>query len=143
MANHPCPRGLQARGKRTWRAVAKDRTLTPTELLLLEEGCRLADRLDRLHGLLEGDTAAWGWIRTYDGDDKPAELVMNGALAEARQHATVLRQILRSLADIEPAAGATPVGQGAKPAEQEDPASDVVDELSAARAARRAEAKAL
>lgn len=64
--------------------------------VLLEESCRIADRLDRLDALLAGDLDAW--VRVLDGrDGEGVELVIDSALGEARQQALALRQLLGSI----------------------------------------------
>jgi hypothetical protein len=132
------PEGLGQRGLRTWRQVlaVKGPGIGPGELLLLEETCRVADRLDRLAALLSGEESAWGFIRSYDGDERPAELIVNSALGEARQHATVLRQLVRALAA--PATQQVPGGAPAPdPASGEGSDDDGLGDLAAARERRR------
>jgi hypothetical protein len=76
----------------------------PAQEVLAEEACRLADRLDRLDGLLAGGTTAWAFLRP-DRDGDGVTLVVNSAMAEARQGALALRQVVESLG-LEPAAPA-------------------------------------
>jgi hypothetical protein len=64
-------------------------------LVLLEESCRIADRLDRLDALLIGDREAWARVVSDRGGD--CELVIDSALSEARQQATTLQRLLASL----------------------------------------------
>lgn len=65
-------------------------------LVLLEEACRIVDRLGKLDELLRGDADVWARVmhRTRTDD---YELVIDSALIEARQQASVLRQILGGL----------------------------------------------
>lgn len=64
--------------------------------VLIEEACRMVDRLDKLDGILSGDVDVWCRLihnlRTED-----YELKIDSALAEARQQVTELRQLLGSL----------------------------------------------
>lgn len=65
-------------------------------LVLLEEACRISDRLDKLDLLLRGDVESWATLvhdlRTHD-----YELKIDAALIEARQQASVLRQLMAAL----------------------------------------------
>ena len=63
--------------------------------MLLEEGCRIADRLDKLDGLLSGGADAWCRITEDRGGD--LVLSVDSALIEARQQAGVLRLLLAGL----------------------------------------------
>lgn len=63
---------------------------------LLEEACRIADRLDRLDALLRGKAEAWATV-VYDLPSGTFVLRIDSLLIEARQQANVLRQILASL----------------------------------------------
>lgn len=113
------PKGLGARGRRVWREVTQgSEAFSPGAALLLEEACRTADRLDRLDGILRGEEQEFARVklpRDWEiGDDGELVLVVNGALAEARQQANVLRQMLATLEIVKAQAG----GQ---PAEAKDP----------------------
>lgn len=63
--------------------------------MLLEEACRIADRLDRLDALLIGDRDSW--VRVVSDGNGEYELVIDSALTEARQQALALRQLLSSI----------------------------------------------
>lgn len=65
-------------------------------LVMLEEACRLADRLDRLDALLVGDTDVWFRL-VHNTRTEDYEIKVDAALVEARQQAAVLRQYLASL----------------------------------------------
>lgn len=114
--------------------AARKAGLLPGEYVLLEEACRMADRLDALAeavsdgGLLR--TVAAG-IPSPDGEGMIVEVrvIINGALAEARLTAQTLRQVLASLGQASMAA--TPASTG-------DPKGDPLDEIGRARAARLA-----
>lgn len=65
---------------------------------LITEACRIKDRLDKLNALLSGDIDRWSTlVELFEGS---AELVLqiNGAAVEARQSATVFRQMLAEVA---------------------------------------------
>lgn len=117
-----------ARGRRLWGELTKVPP-EPAARVLIEEACRIADRLDKLDRLLTGEADDWLGIVESKGDPDRQELVINAPLAEARQQATALKQLL---AELRQAAGSA----GMKPAEE----GDVLDQLAAKRARRRADA---
>lgn len=86
--------------------------MAPGERVLLEEACRLADRLDVLDRLLAGDGVTWGRIRGGRDDDAPSTLIINAAVGEARMGAGELRQLVRALAAPAAEAEAPPVPSG-------------------------------
>lgn len=65
-------------------------------LVLLEEAARIADRLDKLDALLRGDADVWARL-VHDVRTKDYELRIDSALIEARQQASVLRQLIAGL----------------------------------------------
>lgn len=89
--------GLGARGRRLWASLA-DSVDGTKGLVLLEEACRTADRLDKLAALLLGDADVWcSLVADVMGDGSTYELRITGALVEARQQANVLRQLVAAL----------------------------------------------
>lgn len=88
------PEGLETRGRRLWAAVLELHDLGPAEVVLLEEACRLTDRLDRLDRVLIGKAEM---LRAVTNDEGDVRLVVDSALSEARQQANVLKQLLTSL----------------------------------------------
>jgi len=87
-----------ARGQRLWDSLTGDRDADAAWLVLAEEACRIADRLDRLEALLSGDGREWARIEWESrGDRREIRLVFDDALAEARQQANALRQIVTTL----------------------------------------------
>lgn len=87
-----------ARGQALWDALTASRDADAAWLVLAEEACRIADRLDRLEALLAGDAREWARIEWESrGDRREIRLVFDDALAEARQQANALRQIVASL----------------------------------------------
>lgn len=69
-------------------------SLTPTHLVLLEEACRLADRLDWLNSILLRTCSP---VKANDGDDEGESPAIGPLLAEARQQATALRGIVAEI----------------------------------------------
>lgn len=69
-------------------ADADDAALTALEV----EAARIVDRLDRLEAVLSGDVDCW--LRLAEGRDGAIVVRVDAALSEARQQATVLRQLL-------------------------------------------------
>lgn len=111
------PDGLEAKGRRLWAEVKAARpSLGPGEALMLEEACRMFDRLDRLAKTLGGETFV-EFIEDEDalGDVRTFTLHVNSAMAEARLTATALRGYMQALglAGGMPKAGEEP-GSGVK-----------------------------
>lgn len=90
----PAPDRFGARGEKLWMAHCAQ-VEGERGLVLLEEACRIADRLDLLDRLLKGEDKLW--CQLSEGRDGDLEVRVDGALMEARQQANVLRQILTSL----------------------------------------------
>jgi hypothetical protein len=84
------PAGLGERGRRLWAESTGQWELIPTHLVLLEEACRISDRLDVLDALIRGIAE-----RTDDGEGKSADV--SGFLAESRQQATALRGLVAEI----------------------------------------------
>lgn len=111
MAVPRTPPGLAAKGRRLWRELCDLNEFDPAERVLLEEACRIADRLDRLDALLSGEGDAWLRLRVND-DGTEVRVVMDGALSEARQQANVLKQIVAALRLPDEKTGARPQHRG-------------------------------
>lgn len=91
-------RSFGVRGQAFWEALTADRDADAAWLVLAEEACRIADRLDRLEALISGDAREWARVEfSVRGDRTEIRLVFDDALAEARQQANALRQILTTL----------------------------------------------
>lgn len=88
-------RNGETRGRRLWREMDGD-SRTGGERALVEEACRITDRLDRLDGLLDGDLESLLRFRISD-DGTEVTVTVNNVLAEARQQAAVLKQIVSEL----------------------------------------------
>lgn len=81
-----------------WSSLTAGRDFDAAWAVLAEEACRISDRLDKMHALLSGDVAEWARLETdYSGNGRVIRLVFDDALAEARQQANALRQIVTTL----------------------------------------------
>lgn len=102
------------RGVTLWRDMNGD-TLPPAQRVLLEEACRIADRLDALDCLLTGDARSWVSLVEDKGDPERQLVVIDRPLAEARQQATALKQLIaeiRTAGAGRPAVPNPPAGKG-------------------------------
>jgi hypothetical protein len=81
-------------GERLFAALASDSVSYAVGVLIVE-ACRIADRLDELNRCLTGDTNVW--LRLTEGRDEVLEVRVDAAMQEARQQATVLRQLLAEI----------------------------------------------
>jgi hypothetical protein len=106
-------------------------SLTPAHSVLLEEACRLADRLDWLNSILLRWTSP---VKSDDGDDEPKPAEIQGLLAESRQQATALRGLVAEIRQAQK--GSAPAST--KPAAKAGGSG--VSDLSARIAARRGQA---
>jgi len=134
------PGGLGIKGSRLWREVCKLHELAPPELVLLEEACRIADRLDRLDALLSGESDTWLRFKVND-DGSEVSVVVDSALSEARQQANVLKQLVAALRLPDEQSGKRPQQRGGgrgsyTPSAKKSGAT--VTALASARAARGA-----
>ncbi|WP_232323095.1 hypothetical protein [Hoyosella altamirensis] len=64
---------------------------------LITEAARIKDRLDRLHRTISGDEDVWFRLVPARGDGDVLEVRVDSALTEARQLATVFRQMLAEI----------------------------------------------
>lgn len=146
MATLRAPVGLGVKGRKLWREITGGHELPPAELVLLEESCRIADRLDQLDAMLRDPQQRWLKPRVFSSDDGSEVTVIvtiDSALSEARQQANVLKQLLVSLRLPDAATGAKPQQRGARGAYRtgaKAPAGKggTVSALDRARAARAA-----
>lgn len=101
------PADLGSRGQRLWDEMSGLR-LGPTHVLLLERACRLADRLHRLDGLLEGgDWLDLAVQRESSDTVLEVRVTVDRALGETRQHEVALKLLVAELRHAgRPAAGA-------------------------------------
>jgi len=110
---------LGPRGRRLWTALHKGVARDAATDVLIEEACRIADRLDQLDRLLRGDVDEWIRIELPSLDSVDLVMKVNPLLSEARQQAATLQRLVASL-QTKP----EPTKQG----------SDALDALIAARA---------
>lgn len=119
MAGSTAPRGLGARGRKLWKDITDSNELDPSQVVILEEACRTADRLDGLDDVIQGKgVLELMHFRVPDrlGDDGvlTVHLTVDGALSEARQQANILKQLLVSLRLPDEATGKKPQARGAR-----------------------------
>lgn len=91
------PPDLRARGRELWEQMTATREADAAWLVMLHEACRMADRLDQMSRLLNGDIEVWARIDLPDLDGKPCILIFDDALAEARQYVNTFRQLMTTL----------------------------------------------
>lgn len=112
--------------------MTADRRLSPPEALLLEEACRTADRLEQLDEVIRGKGVD-GLLHLrhmHDQCDENQKLIVlsvDGVLSESRQQQNNLRQMLSTLVTT------------LRPAKDEEPEADALDEIAARRARRQSE----
>lgn len=125
------PAGLRERGRQLWAELSEGK-FGPAHLVLLEEACRLADHLDRLHAQLEGED----WLRfLVDEAGTEVTVKVDGVLVEARQHAVALKGLVAELRQ----ANRSGITSKPKPASEPQKAGGNVRDLtSRVDAARRA-----
>jgi hypothetical protein len=87
-------------------ALAAKPTMGPGDRLLLDEACRLVDRLDRFDDLISGESSAW---LEFEVQEAQVVVVISSVVAEARQTVSELRQVVTRLnlpaAEEAPASG--------------------------------------
>lgn len=120
--------GLGERGQRLWEQMTAAGELPPGHLVLLEEACRIADRLDVLDGIIRR------WTEPTD-EDEGGSGDISGLLAESRQQATALKGIIAEIRQVQKASGAPSPKSGGKAG------GSGVSDLSAKIAERRRKAQ--
>ncbi|MGW3808844.1 hypothetical protein [Micromonospora sp. NPDC005113] len=108
------------RGRRLWDEEGGDE-LAGARRVVLEEACRLVDRLDRLDAIVNGRDRAWLTLELDDAGE--ITVVVDKLLSESRQQQLALKQLAGELR----AGGAT-----AKPAT----GGSILDQLAARREKR-------
>lgn len=114
--------GFGVRGQAMWDEWA-DRMPSPGATALLREGCRLADRAERMHRLIEGQASAFavlgidevleevfGRAVEHDVAEIHINLNISSVTIEARNTATALRSIVAELRTAVKQAGAEQEG---------------------------------
>jgi len=104
------PAGLGERGCRLWGELATT-TTAPAVRVLIEEACRIADRLERLDAICRGESDVWARF-SVDRDGDEVTVVIDRALSEARQQALALRQLVADIRQAAGSAGTAPGHQG-------------------------------
>lgn len=127
MAVPKAPDGLDVRGRRLWREIHSQGPLTPDRRALLEEACRISDRLDLLDSIIRGAAAGVNAEEGTAGD-------LQRWLAESRQQSATLKALLVEIRS-NAAASKTPVPKSAVKG-----AGSGVTDLGARIAARRKKA---
>ncbi len=132
---------LGTRGRRLWQQVANEGELKPGDRVLLEEACRTADRLDVLDRILRGDDDAWMRLHSANEDGSIVKVVLNNALAEARQQQVALKQLLAELRQSRAVTAGKPGDRGKTTASSggNSKGGGGVADLAARIAARRAQ----
>lgn len=129
-----CPHAVTAvtpsRGQRLWQEMHGG--LGPAQLVLLQEACRIADRLDRLNDHLDGR----GWLTFQAGDDlTEVTVVVDRVLSEARQHAGTLKQLVAELRQSAKRPAANTPGAPGAPSKGAGGIADLTARISARRGA--------
>ncbi|MGI5222183.1 hypothetical protein [Nocardia sp. CA-290969] len=83
-----------ARGRELFDSL-HDPNDPPSLTALGVEAARIVDRLDRLDAIVSGDADCWA--RLVEARDGVIEVRIDNALQEARQQASVLRQLLAEI----------------------------------------------
>lgn len=109
------------RGQKLWDELTAGGEPEPARRVLVQEACRIADRLDELDAFLKGTSDAWLRFSVSD-DGTEVTVIVDKALSEARQQQMTLRAIVSELRQGQAAAPATGGG--------------ILDQLAARRAAR-------
>lgn len=95
---HPEAPRFGTSGQALWAGVFSPQ-LPALHRQLLLEACRLVDRMDRLNEHLEDGTP---WLEVEESEGRRVEVVVDKALAEARQHATALKQLVEAIHKVAP-----------------------------------------
>ncbi len=89
---------LDSGGRRLWAEVTASWELDEAGLVVLEEACRVKDRLDRMSALMDRDDSAWLSVLTDAHGDY--ELVIDSLFSEARHYANVLKGLIGELRQL-------------------------------------------
>jgi hypothetical protein len=86
-----------SRGARDLLDSLSDPGDPPFLAALIVEAARIKHRLDKLDRLLCGDEDLWLRLVPYQGDLEVLQVKIDSGMQEARQQATVLRQLLAEI----------------------------------------------
>lgn len=126
------PSELRETGRLVWVAAHEAADLSAIHRHLLLEACRIADRLDRLHGAIGSHKKLWFELGEID-EEGIAAITISAPLAEARQQALAFENLLRRVGALTPA-------QGRKAeADTDNPLAAIAAQVAAAREKRAAE----
>jgi hypothetical protein len=120
------------RGRTLWDAVVGEPGIGPVQRDQLDEACRMADRLDRLHHVAENKGT---WLRYEAADGGDVVITIDSVLAELRQLETAHRAVLAELDKaLTRAAKSTPNRTGAlAPSKKGGGLSDLTAKIAARR----------
>lgn len=123
------PAGLGPRGTLIWARYAPTDGTDVGRALMATEAARLTDRSDQLHAIISGDVSVWAKIRLPKNESEMT-LVITNPVAEARQTANVLRQIIAKLdaADAE-SSGAGPRNSSTAPVSAAEAGRSAIDAI--------------
>jgi hypothetical protein len=130
------PARLGSRGAALWTAVTESHDLAASELEILTEACRCADRLEKLDAYLTGEDLSWLDLESMRRDDSEVRVVVDGALSEARQQQNILKQLIASLRLPDQETGKKPQHRGARGAYAPKTTPAGVSSLDRARSAK-------
>lgn len=100
------PKGLGAGGKRLWGSIADEHDLDVSQLVQLEEACRIKDRCDAL------DRA----VRALEDEGDLKDYMV--AVASANAAANQMKQLIAALRLPDPQTGKKPQYRGARGAQK-------------------------
>lgn len=113
------PEGLGAKGSKLWADLWETNDFDPAQAVILEEACRISDRLDGLNDIVHGKgLVKLLHVRVPGHMDEEGLLTVNltvdGVMSEARQQANVLKQLITSLRLPDVDSGKRPQHRGAR-----------------------------
>jgi len=117
MAAVPAPDGLGEKGQALWSELHELHEFDPAQTLVLEEACRIADRLDGLNDVINGKGVVpllhFRMPHVVDDDGVATiNLTVDGVLSEARQQANVFKQLIAALRLPDASTGKKPQARG-------------------------------
>lgn len=121
------------RGQALHDALAGEDWLGALQRQLLDEACRLADRLDRLDAALESKGT---WLRYEATDGGDVVITIDSVLSETRQQAMAFRSLIAELdkAATRAAKPSKPAAPGMQPSKKGGGIGDLTAKIAARRA---------